>query len=103
MFTKQIVDSATGMSYLSPITPLGDDEAMVAFDHVLMNDRDNAAQVQLLLHTPDGSVRALTGTLTVPLRRGQTTYVRGDFLTVKGGGGGISIDTSFSGEFNIQI
>lgn len=102
IFTKQIVDSETGKSYRCGITPLNDDEAMIAFDHVLMNDRDNAAQVQLLLHDPGGGVRSMTTTLTVPLRRGVTTYVRGDFLTVKGGGG-IKIDTSFSGEFNIQL
>lgn len=102
MFTKQIVDSETGRSYLCGITPLSEDEAMIAFDHVFMNDRDNAAQVQLLLHDPGGGVRSMTTTLTVPLRRGVTTFVRGDFLTVRSGGG-IKIDTSFSGEFNIQL
>lgn len=103
MFTKRIIDSARGVSYLSAITPLDEDNALLAFDHVFMNDGENAVQVQIALQTPEGVTHSLTSTLTIPLRRGQTTYVRGDFLKLPSGSGGVKIDITFSGEFNIEI
>lgn len=102
MFTQKVTDSWRGTSYDASITPLGNGEAAIAMDYVMINHRESAAQVQIGLRGPGSQLTALTGTVNVPLLRGQVTYVRGDFLTASVGGG-IDIDFSFSGDNNIEI
>lgn len=103
MYSKKIIDSARGVTFESPITPVDDDTAILAFDHVFIGESDNAVQVQIALRVPDGTLYQLTSTLTVPLRRGEITYAKGDILRVPQGSGGVEIDMDFSGEFNIHI
>lgn len=102
MFEARVTDSWSGVTYEAKIRPLNSDEAMVGFDYVFMGRQNSGAQVQLALKTPDGKVTGLTSTLTVPLKRGQITYVRGKFLTASVGSG-LDIDFSFSGDFNIKV
>lgn len=103
MYSRKIIDSARGVSFETEITPLDDDNAILAFDHVFIGEADNAVQVQIALRMPDGSLHQLTSTVTVPLRRGEVTYVKGDILRVPQGSGGVEIEMDFSGEFNIHI
>lgn len=102
MFAQRVSDSLTGISFEARIKPLGDNEAVIAFDYVFMNHHDSGAQVQLSLKSPSGSVTGLTGTLTVPLLRGRITYVRGKFLTASVGSG-LDVDFSFSDDINIKV
>lgn len=101
-FEQRVTDSASGMSYTASIVPLSATEARIASDHVFMNHHDSGVQVQLILRAPDGSAQRLTDVITVPMKRGQITYVRGKFLTA-GVGGGLDIDFEFSGDINIEI
>lgn len=101
-FTQRVTDSSTGMRYDASLTPLNEHEAKVASDHVFMNHHESGTQVQLGLKTPDGQLLQLTDVITVPMKRGQTTYVRGKFLTA-GLGNGLDIDFDFSGDINIEI
>lgn len=103
MYSKRIVDSARGVSFETSVTPFDDDTAILAFDHVIIGESDNAVQVQLALKTPEGTAYQLTSTVTVPLRRGEITYAKGDLLRLPKGGGGVELDLDFSGEFNIKI
>lgn len=102
MFRQKVTASERGVTYGASITPIDDDEARIAFDYVFMNHHSTSAQVQLILHTPGGDNIIMTPTVSVPLKRGQTTYVRGKFLTTDIGGG-IDIDFDFSGDINIEI
>ncbi|MBD5210605.1 MAG: hypothetical protein HDS54_07895 [Barnesiella sp.] len=102
MFTSKILDSWRGVSYRAHITPLNEKEAVIAIDYVFMNHHESGAQVLLGLTDPRGATTAITPTVTVPLQRGQTTYVRGKFLT-NTVGNGIDIDFSFSGDINIEL
>lgn len=102
MFSRKVVDSWTGVTYKAVIQPLNSDEAVIALDYVFMNPGEGGAQVRLALLSPDGAATGLTSTLTVPLRHGQITYVRGNFLTASVGSG-IGIDFSFSGDLNIKV
>ncbi len=102
MFTSKIIDSWRAVSYTGQIRPISDTEAIIAIDYVFMNHHESGAQVQLGLTSPNGRTTALTPTLTVPLQRGQTTYVRGKFLTTKVGGG-VEVDFSFDNDINIKI
>lgn len=101
-FQQKVTDSSTGIKYEASLVPLSDQEAKVASDHVFMNHHESGAQVQLGLKTPEGKLLQLTDIITVPMKRGQTTYVRGNFLTA-GVGGGLDIDFEFSGDINIEI
>lgn len=103
MYSRKIIDSARGVSFETAITPIDDDTAVLAFDHVFIGEADNAVQVQLALKTPEGATYQLTSTVTVPLRRGEITYAKGDILRVPQGSGGVEIEMDFSGEFNIHI
>lgn len=101
-FTQKITDSARGMSYEGSITPISANEAVIAFDYTMINHRESGVEVQIGLRTPDGKLVALTSIISVPIKRSQITYVRGNFLT-SNAGSGIDIDFSFGGDFNIPI
>lgn len=103
MYSRKIIDSARGINFETSITPIDDDNAILAFDHVFIGENDNAVQVQIALRVPDGTLYQLTSTETIPLRRGEITYAYGDILHVPQGSGGVEIETDFSGEFNIHI
>lgn len=102
MFDARVSDSFTGISYDASIRPIDDDEAVIASDYVFMNHHNSGVQVQLSLKSPSGDIAPLTATVTVPLLRGQITYVRGKFLTASVGSG-LDIDFSFSDDINIKI
>lgn len=102
MFTERVVNSWTNMSYTATVRPLSPTEAIIAMDYVFINHHESGAQVQLGLKMPDGQTLRLTDVITVPLLRGQITYVRGKFLTTSAGSG-IDIDFEFSGDINIKI
>lgn len=96
------VDSQRGVVYDAIIEPLDNDNAKLALDYVFVNSKETTAQVQLQMTTPAGNTTVLCPTISVPLKRGQTTYVYGDFLT-NSVGGGIDIDFDFSGDINIEL
>lgn len=102
IFTGKVVDSWRGINYTAGIRPLDNTTAYIAMDYVMINHLPSGAQVQLGLRTPDGALTSLTQVITVPLKRGQITYVYGDFLT-NDIGSGLDIDFDFSGDFNIEI
>lgn len=101
-FTQRVMDSWSGMNYFSQLVPISDTEARIGSDHVFINHKPSGVQVQLGLRNPQGDMMRLTDVITVPLRREQITYVRGNFLTA-GIGSGLNIDFEFSGDINIPI
>lgn len=101
-FTQRVTDSWSGVNFGAQIRPLSDSEAAIGSDHLFMNHHQSSAQVQLGLRTPSGELQRLTDVLTIPVQRGQVTYVRGDFLTA-GSGSGLDIDFEFSGDINIKV
>lgn len=102
MVSAMVTDSWTGITYQSEIVPVNSKEAYIAMDHVMVNHAETACQVQLGLMAPDGKITAMTGTISVPLKRSRVTYVRGKLLT-NNMGAGIDIDFDFSGDFNIKL
>lgn len=93
-----------GVNFETAIDPTDDDNAILAFDQVIIGEADNAVQLQVALRVPDETLYQLTSTVTVPLRRGEVTYAKGAILKLpNSGSGGVEIDLDFSGEFNIQL
>lgn len=102
LFSGKVTDSSRNISYTGGIRPYDEKYAEIAFDYVFLDDQPGSVQVQIGLRWPDGSLSALCNTITVPLKRSQTTYVYGEFLTTDIGSG-LDVDFSFSGDFNIKL
>lgn len=101
-FLNRPVDSTTGVTYTSSLTPLSDSEAELCLDHVMVNGAESSVRVALEVVDRDGNVVATTPGFDVPTKRNRETVVRGSFLTSKATGG-IGINPDFEGEFNIEI
>lgn len=101
-FQNKPVDSRTGQSYNATITPMSDTEARLGFDYVMVNGHESSIPVKMEIYDPDGNLIGRTGTVEIPTKRNRMTYVRGAFLTSQATGG-VGIDPSFEGEYNIEI
>ena len=103
IFTDKAVNSATGVQYTSKPVRLTEDEVMLAFDYVVINDDPDAkVTVAVGVFDKEGTQIAMSESFNIPLRRNVNTIVRGQFMTVETGGG-ISIDPSFNGDHNIVL
>jgi hypothetical protein len=113
IFTNDINNVVTNIVYDSPIKADSSDptRAVLGFDYVLltMSTSESAGvAIQLYLLAPDGSTKALTSTINVPMQRSRNTLVVGRFLTGGGTSGwstgsGVGIDYSYSGEYIIFL
>lgn len=102
-FSNRPIDAVTGMYFDSEITLLVDNnEAMIAFDHILVNGITSGVSVAVELYDNKNNKLASVGTSTIPLKRGDCTIIRGEFLTSQTGSG-TTINPDFDGEFNIKI
>lgn len=101
-FTDRPADSATGMYYYGSLSQTSDTEAELGFDYVFVNGSETSVQVALYVYDKEGDLISSTSVITVPLKRSGLTTVRGEFLTSEASGG-IGIDPSYDGDYNIQI
>ena len=101
-FRNTPVDSRLDMEYAAELTPLGTDEARIGFDYVMVNGEESSVKVAVEIYNKEGERIASSGSFDVPTKRSQNTTVRGRFLTTKANQG-ISIDPTFSGEYNVYI
>lgn len=101
-FTNRPIDSATGIYFDSDITILDTGEAMIAFDHILVNGIESAVNLAVDLYNDKGVRLVSVGTSTIPLKRGRCTVIRGKFLTASTNGSTV-IQPEFDGDFNIHI
>ena len=105
LFTGNIVGTLSGgmeVSFESEIYPVGNDRAILSFDYVLLSTSASAGvDLQLYLVDPSGTRYALSGVLSIPMKRDQNTYVFGEFT--QPAQGGIGINYNFSGEYVIYI
>lgn len=102
IITDKHTDSAVGVNFKSDIRVLESAEASIAFDYVLVNDRQGFITIQLTLLDKDGQPISFSEVMDVPIKRDYHTIVRGKFLTGKSSGG-IGVDPSFDDEFNIVL
>ena len=96
-------DSTTGVSFLTAMRDgdVNSGTVPLAEDLVMVNGDEGNVQVAIGLYDDDGKLFSRSQSLTVPLRRGGVTTVTGHFLTKTASAGGIGIDPSFGGDFNI--
>ena len=102
MFTDRPIDSSTGVKFYSRLEQISDDEARMGFDFVMVNGKDASVMVTMGLLDAEGNPVSSSDEINVPLKRSMNTTVRGRFL-MQEAGGGIGIDPSFEGDYNIEI
>ena len=102
MFTDKPIDSKTGVMFYSKLEQINDEEARMGFDFVMVNGTDASVMVTMGLLDADGNPVSSSDEINVPLNRSVNTIVRGKFL-MQEAGGGIGIDPSFNGDYNIVI
>ena len=102
MFTDRPIDSKTGVKFYSKLEQISDDEARMGFDFVMVNGKDASVMVTMGLLDAEGNPVSSSDEINVPLKRSMNTTVRGRFL-MQEAGGGIGIDPSFEGDYNIEI
>lgn len=106
-YTNKAIDSSTGVTFTSHITLLGNNEAEIAFDYVLINGEETKVGIMVEIYEKDAVIGkdepiSRSSSIEVPLRRSHLTIIKGAFLTSQAQGG-IGIDPGFDGEYNIEI
>lgn len=102
MFTDKPIDSKTGVKFYSKLERISDTEARMGFDFVMVNGTNASVMVTMGLLDADGNPVSMSDEINVPLNRSVNTLVKGRFL-MQEASGGIGIDPSFEGDYNIEI
>ncbi len=102
MYTDKPSDSVTGVSFPGKISRLDNGEASLGFDYVFVNGVESAVSLQVGIYDKKGNRLSLTNPVNVPLQRSKHTLLKGKFL-MQNASGGVSIDASYSGDYNIIL
>lgn len=102
MMDDRPCDSSTGVRFSSAITAVDSHEARLGFDYVFVNGRESSVMVTVGIFDEDGTQLSMSNQIEVPIKRSMLTVVKGSFL-MQNTGGGVAIDPSFDGEYNIVL
>lgn len=102
MMDDKPCDSSTGVRFSSTITAVDDHEARLGFDYVFVNGKESSVMVTVGLFDEEGTQLSMSNQIEVPIKRSMLTVVKGSFL-MQNTGGGVAIDPSFDGEYNIVL
>lgn len=102
MFSDKPIDSTTGVNFDGVITLLNNEEASMGFDYVFVNGVKSTVTIQVGLFDSKGNRLSMSEPINVPLIRSKHTLLKGKFL-MQNAEGGVGIDPSFDGEFNITL
>ncbi len=95
-------DAATGVRFSSTITAIDSHNARLGFDYVLVNGDASSVMVTVGLYDEEGTQLSMSRQIQVPIMRSMLTVVKGSFL-MQNTGGGVSVDPTFDGEYNIVL
>lgn len=103
VFTGYPNNTGTGIGFESDIQPLSDEEVLMGYDYVFVNGESTSVDITLEVYDRNTgeAVNTFSG-LKADILKGQTTVIRGDFLTVDKGSG-VGIDTEFDGDIDIFL
>lgn len=87
-----------------PVTRSGSQETPLAYDYVLVStDKEDHIKADLFIYDKDGTEINHYQDIDIPLQRNKETVIRGPFLTLERGSGGISINEEFEGEHVVEV
>ena len=81
---------------------IDDHNARLGFDYVFVNGKESSVMVAVGLFDENGTKLSMSSQIEVPIKRSMLTTVKGSFL-MQNANGGVVIDPSFDGEYNIVI
>ena len=104
IFTDLPSDSWTGMWFDSGMALRSENEMLLGFDYVLVNDTDGTVMnLDVEIYDADGTLLSITRGVEVPIVRSKLTIVKGEFLTSTGSGG-VTVNPDFEGpDYNLEI
>lgn len=99
---SKLADAKDGYFYYSNFLDITSFDATVAQDYVLVNGAESSVTVAILFKDAAGNTISGVRGVKIAYRAGQLTTVSGDFLTA-GLGSGITINTVWSGDHNVEF
>ena len=90
------------VNFHSGITPQNEKEASVGFDYVFVNGSQSQVNLTLQIYDKNNTLLNVYSGIEVPIERGKTTIVRGEYLTNRKESG-IGIDPEFDGDITIVL
>ena len=92
----------TEISFRADIVQQSDTEASLGLDYIFVNGQESQINISLEVYDmQDNLINTYSG-INVPIERGKTTIIRGEYLTNRKEPG-IGIDPDFDGEINITL
>lgn len=102
MFTDKPSDSVMGVNFVGRISRIENGEASMGFDYVLVNGKEASVTVRVGIYDKNGKELSMSNPVNVPLLRSKHTLIKGRFM-MQEASGGVGIDPSFSGDYNIML
>lgn len=86
------------------VTRSGETDSPIAYDYVLVSsNNEDHVMADVTIYDKDGNEINHYQGIDIPLQRNKETVVRGPFLTLEHGSGGIGIDDNFEGEHVVEV
>ena len=103
VLTGQPNKSETGVGFVSDLIHLENDEVLMGYDYVFVNGDNTEVSITLSLYdrTTGECINTYSG-LNAGIYKGQTTVIRGKYLTTEKKPG-VNLDPDFEGEINIDL
>ena len=95
-------DAEIGYKYVSGLSEKEETKVTVGKDYIFVNGTQSFVTVTILLKNSEGKTIGGVKGVKIDYRAGQLTTVSGDFLTA-GLGSGITIDTDWSGDYDVEF
>lgn len=92
-----------GIKYSSPLKDITETTAMVGSDYVFVDDTESLVNTTITITNTGGKKIAEIKGVVINYRRGYLTTIEGAFLTAGIIDKGITIDTSWEGEYNVTF
>ncbi len=90
------------VSFVADIVPQNDTEASLGFDYIFVNGQKSQVSLSLELYDKENNLLNVYSGIEVPVERGKTTIIRGEYLTNRKEPG-IGIDPGFDGDITIVL
>lgn len=102
IFTDKPVDSTVGEQIVTSLTQVSATEASLGFDYLFVNGKDTAVTLRVGVYNQENTLISLSDPITIPIKRGQHSILRGSFMMCDASGG-VGINPDYDDEYNIII
>lgn len=103
----RVLDSTTGVSFLSSLKPIDRTSALLGYDYVFVTGNESGLYVTLDLYETDSDGEIIdyigsSASMLIPTARGRITMVYGSFLTTTSDGS-ITINPDYDGTYYVPL